>query len=102
MSTPSVFARRETATDLAANLRSLEVSLQEQLAAMSTTSLDEVATAHRATVERNLSEVCVAQRRLAEGIYGYCMSCADPISIGRLEVRPWATRCTRCAERPRW
>ena len=40
--------------------------------------------------------------RLAEGRYGTCIRCADPISVVRLEARPWATRCIRCADRVGW
>lgn len=41
-----------------------------------------------------LEEVRHAQRRLAEGGYGICETCGEPIPEGRLEARPWATRCT--------
>src|SRR3954465_9499640 len=40
-----------------------------------------------------LEEVRRARRRLAEGSYGICEICGDPIPQARLEARPWATRC---------
>jgi DnaK suppressor protein len=40
-----------------------------------------------------LDEVRRARQRLAEGTYGVCEVCGDPIPEGRLEARPWATRC---------
>jgi DnaK suppressor protein len=40
-----------------------------------------------------LEEVRRAQQRLAEGTYGTCEVCGEPIPGGRLEARPWATRC---------
>jgi RNA polymerase-binding transcription factor DksA len=40
-----------------------------------------------------LEEVRRAQQRLAEGTYGTCVVCGEPIPEGRLEARPWATRC---------
>ena len=40
-----------------------------------------------------LDEVRRAQRRLADGTYGTCEVCGEPIPEGRLEARPWATRC---------
>jgi DnaK suppressor protein len=40
-----------------------------------------------------LDEVRRARQRLAEGSYGICEVCGDPIPDGRLEARPWATRC---------
>jgi DnaK suppressor protein len=40
-----------------------------------------------------LDEVRRARRRVAEGTYGICEVCGEPIPEGRLEARPWATRC---------
>jgi RNA polymerase-binding transcription factor DksA len=40
-----------------------------------------------------LDEVRRARRRVAEGSYGLCEVCGDPIPDGRLEARPWSTRC---------
>ena len=40
-----------------------------------------------------LDEVRRARRRVADGTYGVCEVCGEPIPEGRLEARPWATRC---------
>jgi RNA polymerase-binding transcription factor DksA len=40
-----------------------------------------------------LEEVRRARRRVADGTYGTCEVCGEPIPEGRLEARPWATRC---------
>jgi RNA polymerase-binding transcription factor DksA len=40
-----------------------------------------------------LADVRRARRRLAEGGYGECEVCGEPIPEERLEVRPWALRC---------
>jgi RNA polymerase-binding transcription factor DksA len=40
-----------------------------------------------------LEEVRRAQQRLADGTYGTCGVCGEAIPQGRLEARPWATRC---------
>jgi DnaK suppressor protein len=40
-----------------------------------------------------LDEVRRAQQRLADGSYGTCEVCGQAIPAGRLEARPWATRC---------
>ncbi len=40
-----------------------------------------------------LDEVRRARKRVAEGTYGTCEVCGEPIPEGRLEARPWATRC---------
>jgi DnaK suppressor protein len=40
-----------------------------------------------------LDEVRRARRLVAEGTYGICEVCGEPIPEGRLEARPWSTRC---------
>jgi DnaK suppressor protein len=40
-----------------------------------------------------LDEVRRARQRVADGTYGTCEVCGEPIPEGRLEARPWATRC---------
>ena len=40
-----------------------------------------------------LDEVRRARQRVADGSYGICEVCGVPIPEGRLEARPWATRC---------
>lgn len=102
MTTHSVSPRRDTDMNLADHLEKFEIARQEQLDAIPTTGLDVVAAAHRVSVQRILDEVRTARRRLEDGWYGFCIDCADPIAVGRLELRPWATKCTRCTERPRW
>ena len=46
-----------------------------------------------------LAEVRRAVAKHKEGTYGFCDGCGDPIPAERLEVRPWATLCVRCAAR---
>ena len=102
MTTHIIFPRPDTDTDLAEHLERFEIARQKQLDAIPTTNLDVVTAAHRASVERILEEVRTARRRLQAGRYGICIVCADPIAMGRLQLRPWATKCTRCTERPKW
>jgi DnaK suppressor protein len=40
-----------------------------------------------------LDDVRRARRAIADGTYGTCEVCGDPIPAARLEARPWATRC---------
>jgi DnaK suppressor protein len=40
-----------------------------------------------------LDEVRRARQRVADGSYGTCEVCGEPIPEGRLEARPWVTRC---------
>jgi DnaK suppressor protein len=40
-----------------------------------------------------LRDVCRALAKLDEDTYGTCDTCGEQIPQGRLEARPWATRC---------
>jgi DnaK suppressor protein len=44
-----------------------------------------------------LDQVEAALARLANGTYGTCAVCGEPISEGRLEARPWTPFCIRHA-----
>ncbi len=48
-----------------------------------------------------VEEADAALARLAAGRYGRCEVCGEPISPGRLEARPAARTCIRCASSPR-
>jgi RNA polymerase-binding protein DksA len=50
-------------------------------------------------VRRHLVEVGAALDRVAEGTYGVCETCGAEIGEGRLEARPVARTCIRCASR---
>ncbi len=45
----------------------------------------------------HLGQVDAALCRVDEGRYGRCERCGQPIAAGRLEARPTATLCIRCA-----
>jgi RNA polymerase-binding protein DksA len=47
---------------------------------------------------QQIAEIEAALQRLDAGSYGDCVSCGEPISEGRLKVRPAATQCKDCAE----
>jgi DnaK suppressor protein len=46
-----------------------------------------------ANLQVMLADVVRAQEKLADGSYGRCDVCGTDIGAGRLEARPWATRC---------
>ncbi len=51
------------------------------------------------TNDRQLLEsIDAALYRIAEGGYGKCIHCAEPILEKRLEAVPWARYCLRCAD----
>ena len=48
-----------------------------------------------------LAEVVRAQEKLADGTYGTCDRCEQPVGADRLDAMPWATLCIACASRGR-
>jgi DnaK suppressor protein len=48
---------------------------------------------------QHLAEIDAALRKLADGSYGRCETCGQPISAARLAARPTAARCITCASR---
>jgi RNA polymerase-binding transcription factor DksA len=49
-------------------------------------------------VRDHLGDLDAALCRLEEGTYGTCETCGGPIGEDRLEARPAARTCIRCAE----
>jgi DnaK suppressor protein len=45
-----------------------------------------------------LTKLDLALRKIAEGTFGVCESCEEPIGIKRLEARPETSLCIRCKE----
>lgn len=58
----------------------------------------------RAEVEHDLIEmslkelagIAAARERVANGTYGECIDCGEPIAAARLAVNPTARRCAAC------
>ena len=48
-------------------------------------------------LQRELEQIAKARAALDAGTYGTCEACGGDIGAGRLEARPTATRCVRCA-----
>ncbi len=82
-----------------AYLLQAEAARLRQLDALPATDRDPVMAAYRSTVTRILGDVRAALLRADAGRYGICSACDATIERERLEHRPWATTCARCAER---
>jgi DnaK suppressor protein len=55
---------------------------------------------NKSTQERRLLSLTeVALRRISEGTFGECASCAAAINHKRLEAVPWAQYCIACQEK---
>lgn len=48
---------------------------------------------------RELREIAAVRERLANGTYGECIDCGEPIAPARLEAYPTARRCADCQSR---
>jgi DnaK suppressor protein len=48
---------------------------------------------------RELAEIAAVRERLANGTYGECIECGEPIAPARLAVNPTARRCADCQAR---
>ena len=46
--------------------------------------------------EQQLNQIETALRRIEDGLFGKCMTCGGSISLGRLQVLPYARLCIRC------
>ena len=51
-------------------------------------------------LQETLNDVDAAIGRLADGTYGVCEGCGQPVGEARLEAMPAARLCMRCASRP--
>ncbi|WP_068829158.1 TraR/DksA family transcriptional regulator [Pseudomonas sp. BMS12] len=60
---------------------------------------DEVLQALLAEAEAGLRQVGLARLRLAEGTYGQCQRCGEPIEPARLQALPAAECCLACADK---
>ncbi|HDN79282.1 MAG: conjugal transfer protein TraR [Chloroflexi bacterium] len=52
----------------------------------------------RDRVARKVEDIKKALERLDKGEYGVCEACGKPIEEGRLELLPYTTLCSKCAQ----
>jgi len=57
---------------------------------------DDVVDAIGSSAESELTVIKQALRRIEAGTFGRCVACGAPIGVARLEVVPYASRCSRC------
>jgi len=103
--------------ELVADLRSLQVSLNNQIDTPSdrteTVDLDQpigrlsrmdamqqqkMAQAQRGRMRMRLSQIAMALRAHEDETYGDCRACGEPIGYARLKAKPESPLCVRCAE----
>lgn len=79
-------------------IEEVEVDAAEALAAGDDARL-QVSRVLHLTAEAALEEIDAALDRLADGTYGTCERCHQPIPLERLEVLPTSRSCTPCQAR---
>lgn len=62
---------------------------------------DEVLNALLAEAEAGMRQVGLARLRLADGSYGLCQRCGEPVEQARLQALPATEFCLACADKVR-
>jgi len=83
--------------DASAAVVELDQSKVGRLSRMDAMQAQAMAKASGQRRELMLREITGALNRIAEGSYGICESCDEPINPKRLEVDPTARLCIECA-----
>jgi RNA polymerase-binding transcription factor len=99
--------QRELRADVAAKLKTQDdprlVGLRNQMEDTDDwAAADAMAAQDIALVSRDLAELANVEQalaRMADGTYGECVDCANPIPYPRLAAYPAARRCVACQER---
>jgi len=99
--------QRELRADVAAKLRTQDdphlVGLRNRMEDTDDwAAADAMATQDIALVSHDLAELTEVERalaRIADGSYGECVDCGNPIPHARLYAYATATRCVACQER---
>ena len=90
----------EDLSDISKDARST-VELDQQsvgrLSRMDAMQQQAMAEAQERTRKLDLQRIEMAERRIREGDYGYCVDCDEEIPDARLAIDPMAERCVRCA-----
>ena len=58
---------------------------------------DEVLEATGSAGLTEITQIRAALRRIADGRYGTCVRCGEPIAEARLDALPWTPLCRSCA-----
>jgi DnaK suppressor protein len=82
--------------------QSKPVQLDQQsvgrLSRMDAMQQQQMAQASQVHMRAHLSRVLLALQAMAEGEFGDCRSCGEPIGYGRLTVRPDSPLCVGCQQ----
>ncbi len=93
---------RARLAELTGRVDALETDLRQPLAADSEEQAidladDEVLEGLEQASLDEIAQIKAALGRIADGSYGHCTSCGEPIGEARLHALPAASRCINCA-----
>lgn len=72
-----------------------------RLTRMEAIQAQHITAAGRRQMQARLQQIKRALEQLAQGTYGQCVRCGEPIPRGRLDIMPETALCVTCASRPR-
>jgi RNA polymerase-binding transcription factor DksA len=81
-------------TDCQRAIDPLDPDLEERVAVLHNDAFRETLAEE---VHRQVVAIRAALTRMAEGIYGICRTCEEPIALRRLAALPYASQCLACA-----
>lgn len=92
----------EQLTELRGRQARIEIDLAEPLNADSSEQAvemedDAALEGQAALIDRQIASVSRALERIESGTYGECVRCGSAIAAARLEARPEAALCIKCA-----
>lgn len=76
----------------------LDQSKVGRLSRMDAMQQQAMALASKEVAEQHLRQVLSALKRIDSEEFGYCLSCDQPISTARLEIRPESPLCINCQQ----
>jgi len=110
LSGPQIQSLKQLLLDRQSELKALDeqgaswrntVELDQQsvgrLSRMDAMQQQEMAQAEARRRTNDLARIEIALKRMAEGEYGWCAECGEPIAYRRLEIDPSAHLCIGCA-----
>lgn len=92
----STGSRHAALLALAPALDQAATTRHEQLNQLRAAGHDPVGDAQQAGLCHTMEEISRARARIEAGTFGDCTACRGPISLQRLEFRPWSATCVGC------
>lgn len=76
----------------------LDQQSTERLSRMDAMQTQQMDLEQQRRLQRQLTAIHMAQKRIAEDDFGYCIQCGEDISFKRLDANPCIVKCINCAK----